>query len=189
MRSERWEAERAFVDRLRAGDPAAFASLYEMYRGNVHRFLMKRVRNPSEAEDLTQETFVQAFRSIGRFEARSSLLTWLFGIARFVHLRAVRCASRWLMGAQPAPFDTELECEARTDLRVDAVRTLDRCVEVLEKRRNPRDQRIFQLRYFQHLSVRAIASEAGISTDSVKTSLWRSRLALKQELEPLDLAA
>jgi len=188
-RANKWVAERAFIDQVRSGDAQAFSSLYEMYRENVHRFIMKRVRNRSDAEDLTQETFIQAFRSIGAFEGRSSILTWLLGIARFVHLRSLRCASRWVTATQPAPFESELGCDARTDLRVDATRSLDRCVEILGKRRKPRDQRIFRLRYFEQMSVRAIASEAGVSMDSVKTSLWRSRRALKQEFEPLDRAA
>lgn len=182
-------ADSAFIDRVRSGDAQAFSRLYEMYRENVQRFIMKRVRNRSDAEDLTQETFTQAFRSIRAFEGRSSILTWLLGIARFVHLRSLRCASRWVITTQPAPFESELGCEARTDLRLDATRSLDRCVEILEKRRKPRDQRIFRLRYFENMPVRAIASEAGISMDSVKTSLCRSRMALKQEFEPLERAA
>jgi RNA polymerase sigma-70 factor (ECF subfamily) len=181
--------ESAFVERARAGDPQAFASLYGMYRPNVHRFLMKRVRNRSDAEDLTQETFVQAFRSISVFEGRSRILTWLLGIARFVHLRSLRSASRRPTVAQAAPFESELGCEARTDLRVDAARTLDRCVDILEHRRKPRDQKIFYLRYFEQMSVCDIAADNGMTTDSVKTSLWRSRMALKRALEPLDLAA
>jgi RNA polymerase sigma-70 factor (ECF subfamily) len=184
-----WAAEKAFVERLRSGDPQAFSQLYEMYRGNVYGFVMKRVGNRSDAEDLTQETFVQAFRSIGIFEGRSSILTWLMGIARFVHLRSLRNARRWPTHSQAAPFERELAWNARTDLRVDATRALDRCVEILGKRRKPRDQRIFYLRYFERLSVRAIAAKTELTIDSVKTSLWRSRLALKQELEPHDLAA
>lgn len=184
-----WDAEKAFVERLRSGDPQAFSRLYEMYRVNVHGFIMKRVRNRSDAEDLTQETFVQAFRSIGVFEGRSSILTWLLGIARFVHLRSLRHARRWPTHNQSAPSERELGWNARTDLRVDATRALDRCVEILGNRRKPRDQRIFYLRYFERLSVRAIAAETEVTIDSVKTSLWRSRQTLKQELEPHDLAA
>ena len=51
--------------RISNGGPGAFADLYEMYRGNVHRFILTRVNNRCEVEDLVQETFTQAYRSIG----------------------------------------------------------------------------------------------------------------------------
>jgi hypothetical protein len=52
------------IDRIHAGDPDAFSDVYETYRPSVYRFILMRIKDASEAEDLTQETSVQAYRSL-----------------------------------------------------------------------------------------------------------------------------
>ncbi|MEZ4291934.1 MAG: sigma-70 family RNA polymerase sigma factor [Myxococcota bacterium] len=86
------------LDRLRARDPELLEIVYAQHRDAVFRFIRKRVRSDAEAEDLTHDTFVQALRSLERFEGRSSLRTWLLGIARHVCLRFYRFGDRWMIG-------------------------------------------------------------------------------------------
>lgn len=74
-----------------AGDPAAQAAFVRCTQGEVWRFVAALIE-PGVADDLTQETYLRAFRALPRFEARSSARTWLLGIARRVcadHLRSV----------------------------------------------------------------------------------------------------
>src|SRR3984885_8085421 len=86
-----WEA--ALVQRARAGDVRAFERLYREHVGRVYGLCLRMTRDPALAEDCTQETFVNAWRALGRFETRSSLGTWLHRIAVNVTLAKRRKAT------------------------------------------------------------------------------------------------
>ncbi len=69
------------VQRVQAGETAAFAQLVERYADRVYNTCYRMSGSRADAEDLTQATFLRAFQAIGRFEARSGFYTWLFRIA------------------------------------------------------------------------------------------------------------
>lgn len=193
MRSERkrrmendLERDMRWVARVRAGDESGFAEIYETFFPRVYAFLLKRVGHPAEAEDLTQETFVQLYRSLGSYEGRSSLLTWTFGIAHNVCSRWFRHCSRWMVGPKGGreladdPFDAAIED------RLDATRVLARCDEALEAARRPAHREIFRLRYAERQSIRSIAKQVGKSSEAVKVSLRRSRNVLAEAVPELE---
>lgn len=71
----------ALVQRARGGDVRAFERLYREHAGRVHGLCLRMVRDHALAEDCTQETFVNAWRALGRFETRSRFATWIHRIA------------------------------------------------------------------------------------------------------------
>lgn len=73
--------EQALVERCRRQDGEAFAKVVDAYQNRVYGFVRRMVPNPEEAADIAQEVFIRAYQSFGRFDARSSLRTWLFRIA------------------------------------------------------------------------------------------------------------
>ncbi|HEY8474809.1 MAG TPA: sigma-70 family RNA polymerase sigma factor [Natronosporangium sp.] len=109
----------------KAGDRAAAAAFIRATQAQVHRFLASLV-HPREAEDLTQETYLRAMRSLPRFAGRSSARTWLYAIARRVAVDHHRAA-----GARPKTADDDLESAAgavpdRFDDRVALRELIDR---------------------------------------------------------------
>jgi RNA polymerase sigma-70 factor (ECF subfamily) len=73
--------ERRLIDRARRGDHAAFESIYRAQVGRIYGLCLRMLRDAAAAEDCVQETFISAWRSLGSFEGRSSLGTWLHRIA------------------------------------------------------------------------------------------------------------
>lgn len=179
------DRDRKLVERVLAGGQDAFSEIYDAYFRRVYAFTLKRVGDPAEAEDLTQETFVQLYRSLPSFEGRSSLLTWTFGIAHNVCSRFFRHCSRWMVGPKDARELDDKPVESTIERRVDAGRVLDRCDEVLEANRRPAHQEIFHLRYGQSHSIRTIAEKVGKSNEAVKVSLRRSRAVLSDNVPEL----
>jgi RNA polymerase sigma factor (sigma-70 family) len=84
----------ALVELARSGDQSAFADLYERYFDRVYDFLARMVRDPSEAADLTQDTFLRAMNSLGSLTKGGSFKSWLFTIARNTALNRLERASR-----------------------------------------------------------------------------------------------
>jgi RNA polymerase sigma-70 factor (ECF subfamily) len=92
--------ENALVAALRAGDERAFARLVDDYSPAMRRLALGFVRTPALADDVVQESWVGVLRGLGRFEGRSTLRTWIFGIvANVARTRAVR-------EARSAPFSS-----------------------------------------------------------------------------------
>jgi RNA polymerase sigma-70 factor (ECF subfamily) len=76
-----YSAEQAFIENLRAGDAQAFDLLITRYSADIYALLYRLTQDPDEAGDLTQDTFLRAFKSIRKFRGDSELKTWLFRIA------------------------------------------------------------------------------------------------------------
>jgi RNA polymerase sigma-70 factor (ECF subfamily) len=194
MRSERnrrlendLERDMRWVARVQAGDESGFAEIYDAFFPRVYAFVLKRVGDQAEAEDLTQETFVQLFRSLGSYEGRSSLLTWTFGIAHNVCSRWFRHCSRWMVGTKGARELDDNAVDAAIEDRLDATRVLERCDEALEASRRPAHREIFRLRYAERQSIRSIAKRVGKSSEAVKVSLRRSRNVLAESVPELEI--
>ena len=78
--------EAPLIARIAAGDTAALRELFARHHIRVYRFILRLVRNPAPAEELTNEVFLEVWRNAGRFEGASSAITWMLSIA---HHRAV----------------------------------------------------------------------------------------------------
>jgi RNA polymerase sigma-70 factor (ECF subfamily) len=80
MTTDRREEEREIIRRAQAGDQRAYGELVQRHQRRVYVTALQLVRNPADAEDLAQETFVKAFRALPRFDFRSDFFTWLYRI-------------------------------------------------------------------------------------------------------------
>ncbi|MFN2502133.1 MAG: RNA polymerase sigma factor [Pyrinomonadaceae bacterium] len=78
---DRSAEEALFIDKLKAGDAAAFETLIDRYSADIYALLLRLTENAEEAGDLTQDTFLRALRSIKSFRGASEIKTWLFRIA------------------------------------------------------------------------------------------------------------
>src|SRR5215813_7232077 len=72
------------------GDHAAFEYIYQGYCRRIYSVCLRMVRNPAEAEDLTQQTFLQLFRKIGTFRSEANFSTWLYRVTVNVVLQHIR---------------------------------------------------------------------------------------------------
>ena len=177
------------LEALRDGDRNEFSRLVEIYSGKLYRLGLKMLGNPQDAEDILQETFLKAFRSIRNFNGRSSLSTWLYRIAineALMHLR--RKHPDTLSIDEPGETGTDEQeplqivdwcCMPERELMSNEVkRKLDQAVEEL-----PASLRaVFVLRDIEELSTLETAEVLGLSETAVKTRLSRARMRLREEL-------
>lgn len=82
--------DQMLVDRARSGDPSAFDDLVKRHQARIYRLCVHILRSHGDADDLTQETFVRAYRALDRFDGRSAFFTWLYRIAVNLCLNALR---------------------------------------------------------------------------------------------------
>jgi RNA polymerase sigma-70 factor (ECF subfamily) len=176
------EHDMELVQQIVSGDPESFDRLHQLYRDRVYAFALRRLRDPSESEDVCQDVFLQIFRCIGSFEGRSTLLTWIFGITHHQICRRHRRRGPVTYSID-APEATEVQADqVPIDRQVDAARVLADCGRVLAEKVTDAQREVFQLHYKRNLPTRDIAERLGKSKQAVKISLFRTRRTLSAEL-------
>jgi RNA polymerase sigma-70 factor (ECF subfamily) len=99
--------DRELVEAARGGDADAFGSLVRRHQKRIFRLTSHLLRNPAEAEDVTQETFVRAYGALARFDGRSEPFTWIYRIAVNLSLNTLR--SRKNTRSSSPPDDPRIE--------------------------------------------------------------------------------
>lgn len=164
--------ERALVEAAQK-DPARFAPLYQAYFDRVYAYVVRRVRDRAEAEDLTSEVFRRALGGLARFEWRGAPFgAWLMRIA------ANALADRW----QRAQRQRDL---ADGEQRQEPVsEDLERRVLLFNLvRRLPEDQgRVIRMRFVEQKTIREIAAELGRSEGAVKQLQLRALEGLRARM-------
>lgn len=177
------------LEALKAGDKAELARMVELYSEPIYRLGLKMLGSEQDAEDVLQETFMKALRSIQQFEGRSSISTWLYRIAMneiFLTLRKKKPIEEPLDGYDADGEEPEKPreiidwcCLPENELMTAEVReTMNRAIERL----SPALRSVFVLRDINHLTVKETAEALGISEAAVKTRLLRARLQLREDL-------
>jgi len=161
------------IREMRDGSRAAFETLFERYRESIWRFFRRRTADASRAEELAQDTFVAVLEGAARYERRGTVRSYLFGIAYNVLLadrrRAVHRATDPLDMDPPA---REVDDPDRGIWVRDALARLDED-----------DREILMLREYEQLSYQEIADLRGAPLNTVRSQLFRARMALKSALQ------
>jgi RNA polymerase sigma-70 factor (ECF subfamily) len=173
------------IARARAGDADAFRQLFERYSRPVISFVFDMVGDRALAEDLTQETFVRAFRHLGALREEAKFSTWLFSIAKNVAREHLRSAER---RASKVELDDESVLELQDERATPAVELLDKELNSVVRRALgalDEDKRtVFALKVFQQRSYEEIAEITGFSLPKVKTDLHRARAEMRRRVSP-----
>lgn len=158
----------------RADDRDAQRRLYEACQGLVYR-LMVRIVGVQDAEDLTQQVFLQLFRKIDQFAGQSKFETWLYRLAMNEALQHLRKGRRWKI--QPLTYEPTTEGN-RGDEQIEQRELLERALTRLE----PELRSIFVLREVEGLSYCDIAEAIDIPEGTVGSRLNRARRELQKHL-------
>ncbi|MFN8162146.1 MAG: sigma-70 family RNA polymerase sigma factor [Solirubrobacterales bacterium] len=177
-------SEAVLVKQAREGDRLAFEKLVRLHADRVYAVALRFLGDPADAEEVTQETFLRAWRGIGRFEARSQFFTWLYRIALN---EAKRLAAR----RPPAGRVRSLEDEPIPDApdwsdapEVGAGQAEIRSVLEGAIRELPIEYRAtIILRDVEGLSTAEAASAMELGEAAFKSRLHRARLAVRRSLD------
>jgi RNA polymerase sigma-70 factor, ECF subfamily len=170
--------ERLLVEAAQA-DPRRFAELYELHFHRVYAYVVKRVQNREEAEDITSDVFQQALAKIKAFEWRGvPFSAWLVRIA------ANAITDRWKRAARQTnePLPDDLEDKSPRAKEIEQRAALFQMVESL-----PADQRrVVEMRFAEQKSIREIAQEIGRTEGAVKQLQFRALEKLRAQMEGAD---
>ena len=187
------DADASLIVAARGGDVAAFEALVSRYRGRVYSLALRMLQNPTDAEEVVQETFLSAYQNLPRFRGESQFGSWLhricanFCLMRIRHRKVVEGASEPL--GEPEYDDRghlvvgdTVDWSARADEKI-ADAELRKAIEDAVAKLPPEHRAVFLLKDTEGLSYEEIAETVGASVAAVKSRLHRARLALRQAID------
>jgi len=166
-------SDEALMLEFQGGSPKAFEELFARYREPLFGFFRRRLDSKERADDLTQETFLAVIRATSRYEPRSLVRTYLYGIA----LKLLAAERRRERRSEPAKQPDAMDGALDNSLWV------RRALEKLD----PSEREILTLREYEQLSYSEVAELLRIPVNTVRSRLFRARMALKNHLEPAEM--
>lgn len=179
---------RTLVKKTKSGDNAAFTQLVNLFSERIYNLGLKITKNPDDAADVLQETFVAVYEKINTFDGRSNFFTWLYRIATNFALMKLRKDKKMILSDQEMeqkfdnPDDMQIhewkDLPLRDMLNREFRKHLDQAIEQL-----PAIYRsVFILRDLENMSIKETSQILGITESNVKIRLKRARVYLRENL-------
>ncbi|MDB6038816.1 MAG: hypothetical protein JWM99_2657 [Verrucomicrobiales bacterium] len=188
--ADQLDPDAALMLRVKQGDAEAFEELVEKYKRPVLNLVYRMIGDPTEAEDLAQNVFVQVFKSADRYRVSAKFSTWLFTIARNLCLNEIRRRKRHPADSLDAPSFNDEEPRQYQDQKTAApsenlaeselISKIEEAVHEL-----PENQRTALLLFRdRELAYEDISEVIGCSLSATKSLIHRARETLKARLKP-----
>lgn len=172
------DRDQSWIAAVAMGDRSAFDELYREYGPRVFRFSYRLIRDQTKAEEVTNDVMLEVWKHAARFEGRSSVSTWIFGIARHRTLNAVRGKTLHLTAIDEADHvaDETMTAEKALDQA-----TIGSALREALNKLSPDHREVLELTFFYELSYKEIAEIANCPENTVKTRMFHA----KKRLEPI----
>ena len=173
-------SDEVLIGRIANGDRLAMQVLFARHHVRVYRFVLRLVNDPSRAEDLISDVFLDVWRQAGRFEARSAVSTWLLAIARFKALSVLRKRTDVELDEETAgAIEDTSDTPEVVIQKKDKSQLLRECLKSL----SPEHREVIDLVYYHEKSVEEVAEIVGILESTVKTRMFYARKRLSEILK------
>jgi RNA polymerase sigma-70 factor (ECF subfamily) len=184
------EEEMALIATIQAGNSSKFEILVENYQRRIYATLLGMLGNRQDAEDITQEAFIMAFRKIAQYEQRSSFYTWLHRIAFNLAIdlqRKQKRTTKKCVGDQLLDDHEPSQSQATTPDAISMAKETGVLVQRAMSKLDPERRNIITLRDLQGLDYSDIATLLDLPIGTVRSRLHRARLELKEIMESMGI--
>jgi RNA polymerase sigma-70 factor (ECF subfamily) len=178
----------AVLARARQGDSEAFRTLVEKHSRNAFRLAYRMTGNEQDAEDVVQESFLRAYRHLGRFEARADFGTWLYRIVANCAVELLRTRQSRQTRARMEPLDEAAvvpAAETPGPERLAESAEIKRRVVVALENLSPLERAAFTLRHYEGRTIEEIGRTLRLRTSAAKHAVFRAVRKLRVDLEAL----
>jgi RNA polymerase sigma-70 factor, ECF subfamily len=170
--------DQADVERVQAGDSSAFEGIVRRWQGPLVNLAYRFCRDRGRAEEMAQEAFLRAYRSLGKWRKEAAFSTWLFALATNLYCSEIR-------RIPPNTVSLDDVAEIRDSVAVDgglALKDRDRLIRQAVLALPPKYREAMILFYFHEMDIPAAARSLGLPEGTVKARLFRGRDILRKKL-------
>ena len=175
-----------YIEQIIAGNSNSFSYIVDRHKNKAYNLAFRICGNHEEAEELAQDSFVKAYRSLGGFKMKSSFATWLYRIVYNTAISHVRIKKKGILSLEDFPADAtdfigtntseeEADREYRSSLVNFALQ------KITEEERG-----LISLYYYDDMSTDEISDITGISKSNIKVKLFRARQKMQEIIEKVE---
>ena len=169
----------ALLERVAKNDRQAITLLYQRHHLRLYRFLLRFVKTEAQAEDLVNETFIDVWRSAGKFEGRSQVSSWILSIGRNKAISLMRKRSDAELNDEYASgLEDESDTPEVSTLKLDKAALMRQCIDKL----SDEHREVIDLVYYQEKAIKEIAIILSVPENTVKTRVFHARKKLSDLL-------
>jgi RNA polymerase sigma-70 factor, ECF subfamily len=159
-----------------------FTHLYKKYRNQIYRYLFGLSGDKSAAEELTQETFLQAFQSIHRFKGNSKVSTWLFQIAKYTYYSYIKKNNKIERTADALKFEDQLPDKDTPEVIYEKKESSNHVLAAIKQLKQPQ-QDIVILRLYNEMSFSEIGDIFSQTDQWARVNFYRAKNKLAVMME------
>jgi RNA polymerase sigma factor (sigma-70 family) len=175
-----------YIEQILSGNNNAFSFIVDRHKNKAYNLAFRICGNHEEAEELAQDSFIKAYRSLRTFKMKSSFATWLYRIVYNTTISHVRIKKKGILSLEDFPADAadfigngtneeEAEKEYRSSLVNFALQKI------------PEDERaLISLYYYDEMSTEEISDVTGLSKSNIKVKLYRARQKMMEIIEKVE---
>lgn len=175
-------SEARLVKRLQSSrkKDRAFSELLDLYQERIYWHIRKMVLTHENANDVLQNTFIRVYRSIEKFEGKSSLLTWIFRIAYNESLRFLEKEKKRSFQSLEDVSAYQIEALKQSEY-FDGDQLHAKLLKIIEEL-TEKQRRVFQMKYFDDLSFREISEVLEVSENTLKSSYYAAVKVIEEKI-------
>jgi RNA polymerase sigma factor (sigma-70 family) len=175
-----------YIEQIIAGNSNAFSHIVDRHKDKAYNLAFRICGNQEEAEELAQDSFLKAYKSLKSFKMKSSFATWLYRIVYNTTISHVRIKKKGVLSLEDFPADSTdfiggntSEDEAEKEYR-------NALVNFALQKINEEERSLVSLYYYEEMSTEEISDVTGMSKSNIKVKLFRARQKMLEIIEKVE---
>ncbi len=175
-----YKGDKYYIQKVTNGHRDAFSSLVDRYKDNVYSLALRMCNRTEEAEEIAQDSFMKAFRSLNKFKGMSSFPTWLYRITYNTAISSLRTRKNQVLQLEDFPADATDFIQDNHNEQVAEIEYKRTILNFALQKLQPDDRAIISMYYYQELAPEEIVKVLGITKSNLKVRLHRARKKMEK---------
>ena len=175
-----YKGDKYYIRKTVDGNRNAFSMLVDRYKDNVYSLAFRMCNRAEEAEEIAQDSFMKAFRSLNKFRGTSSFSTWLYRITYNTTVSSLRKRENQVLNLEDFPVDAVDFIQDNNDERDEEIEYKRTILNFALQKLSPDDRALISMYYYQELVPEEIVKVLGISKSNLKVKLHRARKKMEE---------
>jgi RNA polymerase sigma factor (sigma-70 family) len=181
-----YKGDTYYINQILAGNNNAFSYIIEKHKNKAFNLAFRICGNHEEAEELAQDSFLKAFRSLGSFKMKSSFATWLYRIVYNTSISHVRVKKRGVLSLEDFPADATDFIGSNTNEEEAEREYRSSLVNFALQKINEEERGLVSLYYYEDMNSDEISEVTGLSKANIKVKLFRARQKMLEIIENVE---
>jgi RNA polymerase sigma-70 factor (ECF subfamily) len=181
-----YKGDKHYIDQVLAGNTNAFSFIVDRHKDKTYNLAFRICANREEAEEIAQDSFLKAFRSLKGFKMKSSFATWLYRIVYNSAISHVRIKKRGILYIEDFPADFIDFTGSNISEEESEKEFINSIINFALQKISTEERSLISLYYYEEMNVEEISEITGISKSNVKVKLFRARQRMLEEIEKVE---